>query len=361
MTTADGDAANSSDGSPTVDAGLDHADVASDVSSKTDVATDVPVEASPDVPVSGNPPDAPDAREVGGDVDADADAAEAGGDSKDAGPVVPPCDLSKPYGNITLVRGLESPAGKYSALVTFSPDELTAYFGSNRGGATSVYVATRGARTAAFLTPSWVPNVNKADTHSTGPTVTADGLTMYFETFRSLHTTIWVSKRDTTDALWSLPVIASALSPDDGTSDGRPYVSADGKVVYFHSSRVTNTSLHIMRAEMGPNGFGKPVLASVPAYPAWDVEPVVSSDDLTLFYGSNRSGDGAQGGYDIWSSHRASTSEPFPEPVNVKELNTTDDDMPSWISPDSCRFYFEHRNEGTLYVASKPGFVVPER
>jgi hypothetical protein len=47
----------------------------------------------------------------------------------------------------------------------------------------------------------------------------------------------------------------------------------------------------------------------------------LSADDLTLYYGSNRSG--GKGGLDIWSVTRGAVGGAWGPPVNVTEVNTT--------------------------------------
>jgi hypothetical protein len=52
---------------------------------------------------------------------------------------------------------------------------------------------------------------------------------------------------------------------------------------------------------------------------------------------------------------RASTSDTFDPPVDVRELNTGDREWPSWVSPDRCRIYF-NRQAGSflkIYVAER--------
>ena len=40
---------------------------------------------------------------------------------------------------------------------------------------------------------------------------------------------------------------------------------------------------------------------------------------------------------------RASRVVSFDPPVNVQELNTADEEFPSWISPENCRIYFSRK------------------
>jgi hypothetical protein len=42
-------------------------------------------------------------------------------------------------------------------------------------------------------------------------------------------------------------------------------------------------------------------------------------------------------------ARRASRSDAWGTPVNVRELNTPGEDFPTWASPDGCRLYFTRR------------------
>jgi hypothetical protein len=52
---------------------------------------------------------------------------------------------------------------------------------------------------------------------------------------------------------------------------------------------------------------------------------------------------------------RASRTASFSAPVNVEELNTANEDLPGWLSPDLCRLYFTS-NGGSgrkIFVAAR--------
>jgi hypothetical protein len=88
---------------------------------------------------------------------------------------------------------------------------------------------------------------------------------------------------------------------------------------------------------------------------SFEVQPVASADDLTLYFGSGRLTGGTQGGIDIWVASRKSTDDDFGPPVDVSEVNTSDDESPGWVSADGCRLYF-HRWSGfvgRIFVASR--------
>jgi hypothetical protein len=68
-----------------------------------------------------------------------------------------------------------------------------------------------------------------------------------------------------------------------------------------------------------------------------DSDAVVSADELTLFFTSDRAG--GVGSNDIWMATRTTTADPFGAPVNVQVLNTAGLDSIGWVSTDGCVVY----------------------
>ena len=71
------------------------------------------------------------------------------------------------------------------------------------------------------------------------PNIRQDGLEIFFYSNRtggSGGNDLWTATRDTVDAPWSTPV---NLGPTVNTSasDNQPYLSADGRTLFFSSSR----------------------------------------------------------------------------------------------------------------------------
>ena len=81
----------------------------------------------------------------------------------------------------------------------------------------------------------------------------------------------------------------------------------------------------------------------------------LSADRLTLYFSSRRSP--SLGRSDIWSVTRASTTAPFGAPTQelLQGINSAEDDLVSWISPDNCRLYFSsfRGNGNQLFVATR--------
>ncbi len=148
---------------------------------------------------------------------------------------------------------------------------------------------------------------------------------------------------------------------NSSAGEGAPSISADGLSLYFASLRpggygssdiwaTTRTTVSDPWRE--PVNLGPAVNSS-----AWDGELSISSDGLSLYFGSQRSG--GQGMTDIWAATRASASDPWEEAVNLGPMvNSTRDDVDTTISADGLSLYIESNRAGAhggtdLWVARR--------
>jgi hypothetical protein len=237
-----------------------------------------------------------------------------------------------------------------------SPNELTIYFASDRAspGQDQLFMATRPTVTDAFGAPTQIDELASAGL-TLSPTVTPDGLTMFFESTRiGGDFQIFQTSRDTLGSPWQRPKTVDTI--DIGSQAvpnqvGAPYV-VPGGALYFHE--LVNMLHDIFRADsLGIRDLSGALRGTEVA------QPVVSDDELTMFFASTRPdpGGNTQGGYDIWIETRASVDDDFGSPSVVQEVSSARDDGPTWISPDGCRLYFQRAGGGILtriYVAQKP-------
>ena len=236
-----------------------------------------------------------------------------------------------------------------------TPDELTIYFYSDRSGNADIFTATRASRTATFGTPLAAAGVNTTASEA-WPTLTADGLTMFFESTRSGPYQVLVATRTTLVAQFSAGAPVANLNA--GPTDGQPFVLPDESALYFVTNRTgTSGGLDLYRAARGVGGqFGVPAPVSTVNTPSNEYAPVATSDELAIYFSSNRAGSLTKGNSDIWMARRASPTANFDPPVDVQELNTPDEEWPDWMSPDRCRMYFTRNVSGTartIYVAER--------
>ncbi len=261
----------------------------------------------------------------------------------DAYPAPPPLEFGTPVNLGPNINTSSRDAGP-----TISADGCTIYFGSERAGGYGdydVYVATRESTDS-----EWGPAVNLGPSVNTayldGPwSISADGLSLYLVSNRAGgygDFDLWVTKRATTATPWGTPV---NLGPTVNTiyADNDPSISADGLSLYFDSTR--------------PGGYGTSDLwvttrtnLSAPWGPAVNLgltvncsyseyQPSISADGLLLFFASNRP-DGL-GPDDIYVTTRASVSDPWGPPVNLgPPVNTSYDEWCAYISGDGSTLYF---------------------
>lgn len=251
----------------------------------------------------------------------------------------PRCNKSAPFQSPVKVSELNTAASDEGGYLT--PDELTIYFDSTRAPSQGLYdivVATRANRTDMFGNVTAVAGVNDAG-HQRRPNVTEDGLTLFAMIGSAPNYELAIATRaNTSDAFGALAPIAEINST---TNDEPGSILPDGSVIYFGSDRSGNGNYDLYRSSRGPNGvFGPPLPVSGVDLNLPDSEessPVITADELTLFFASNRAGE--SGGGDIYMATRTSTADGFGEPINLQTINTAMSDVPQWVSPDSCVLY----------------------
>jgi hypothetical protein len=254
----------------------------------------------------------------------------------------------------------------FNASARLSQDEGTIYFTSARTNKLLIYFATRagvgtpGAR-APFSVPTLLPNVNPPNQQLFSPTVSPDG--------KTLAAVLRTDDRDggntdagTTDSLVQSvrtavgtpfpPATISGFSfmemgANAGTN-GSPYLVTSNRL-YFSSTRSGNGDLFVGDNTQNGQWIEQAPLLALNDNSAIEDFPVVSSDELTIYFASNRRT--MNGNMEIYRSSRAKPSDVFEIPVVVPELAGTGSNVPTWISPDLCRLYFSR--DKALFVATR--------
>ncbi len=252
-----------------------------------------------------------------------------------------PCNLGSPFAAAQPVDFTGFLGSRADGRLT--ADELSIYLTSN----SDLDVASRGVRTDSFSTPVALSDLNSSslDSH---PSVTGNGLTIFFDSDRAGSSHVYSATRASMTSAFNAPQQEVAL--DAVGIAGHPYISPAGTALYFRAE-VAPGDGQIFRASRSGGVVAAPQVMS-PFNTSFDEsDPVATANDLTVFFASTRTG-GSEGGRDIWVAQRASTSDPFGAPRNLQELNTFEDERPSFVSADGCRLYFG-RGEG-MYVAERP-------
>jgi hypothetical protein len=258
------------------------------------------------------------------------------------------CDLNKDFGAPTPIAELNSASDDRTP--TLTPDGLTVYFASDRPGGSGrldIYVATRASRTAPWGTPTPLPGVNTAGDESR-PALTADGLSLYAEI---RPTTQWsVAKATRASAQDRFGTLQPEPALNHEGFDSSPSVLPDASAIYYASER--GETINIYRANRSSGVWAIPAVltgADLNSSGQTEAYPLVSADDLTLYYASDRP-TSPGGAFNLFIAKRASVTAPFKDPVPIAELNTNDDEIPGWISSDGCEIWFSRGTPPTRQI-----------
>ena len=309
--------------------------------------------STPSTPDAGGPDTATTSSSSGSpssDASSDGDAAE------------PECDLTKEFGAKVPVSGVL----QGGATARLSADELVIYYTDFGGvistnGSAEIVVGTRKTRNDAFGDFHGAGAINTSDVEQQ-PALTVDGTTIFF--YRGGIFTATLADGGLFGAAAS-PLAGDVNQP--GAFNATPFPDATGARLYFASDRIDAgfghpTSIYV--AERGDAGDYTNVkrLAELDTAVSPNASvggPVLSQDGKTLYYGGSRTDLGGDGSTDIYVATRPDTSQVFGSIRRVKELATSGDEAPDWISPDGCRLYLTYRVMGgsgptAIYVATRP-------
>ena len=200
-----------------------------------------------------------------------------------------------------------------------------------------------------FGTPANLgPNINtdSGEGGSGGLSISADGLSLYFDSNRSGgsgYADLWVATRITTDDDWDESVNLGSVV-NGSSQDVSPSISADGLSLYFSSNRpgaVGDMDLWVATRETTTDDWGQPSnLGPVVNSSAADYMSHISVDGLMLYFSSTRPG--GFGLRDLWMTTRATTGDDWSEPVNLgPTVNTSSNERRMWMSSDSLTLFFQ--------------------
>jgi hypothetical protein len=216
-------------------------------------------------------------------------------------------------------------------------DLLELYFNRN----SDIYVTKRASISDPWDTPVVVAELSSADTETT-PEVTYDGLTIYVASNRAGGlggNDIWMSTRASRTAAWGMPVHVPELSST--SADGAATLT-DPLVIMIDSDRGGSLDILIAQRTSPMATFGAPQLVTPLDTTESEGNPMLASDKLTVYFDSNRTGDG-----ELFVATRTSPTGAFGMPAQITELSTASAESDPWISPDARTMLFTSNRDGT--------------
>jgi hypothetical protein len=110
-----------------------------------------------------------------------------------------------------------------------TPDRLGLYYARDL----NIAFASRADPTADFAFVRELDEINASPT-DTGPTITADGLELFFDSYRNGPAAIFTATRPDTGSPFSgLTELTELPMVTNGTAAGSPEISADGRTLYY--------------------------------------------------------------------------------------------------------------------------------
>jgi hypothetical protein len=252
------------------------------------------------------------------------------------------------FGTPAKVPNVNSSAHEHNPSI--SADGLSLYFISTRPGGIGgrdIWVTTR-----ETTDEDWGEPVNIGSTINTpvgeyGVSISSDGLSLYFDTRQfgasGAVDDLWVATRATTDEDWGNPLI---LGPTVNISADEcyPSVSSDGLAVYFCSNRSGGIGAYDLwvttRVTTDDNWIAPVNLGPTVNSSYGEADPGISSDGLVLFFSSGTR-PGGYGDGDIWMTRRATTNDNWDEAVNLgRPVNSAAwETCPNVSADGSCLFF----------------------
>lgn len=208
---------------------------------------------------------------------------------------------------------------------SISPDGLTLAFNSFRTGNQQIYLATRNNTSEGFGEPEMLPAPVNSPGIDSCPTITRGGR-LYFTSTRGEPGDLFVTRLGPKG--WSDPERLGPAVNNPGTVEESASIYEDdqGREVLVFSRRPAGPFV-------GPGGKiyqsidGAPatLVAGGPHSSSSDNRPSVSHDGRTIFWDSQRSG-----GPHVWYATRSNTSEPWGQAVQLNQFGTATRPYSSW-------------------------------
>jgi len=271
----------------------------------------------------------------GGNGGSGGSSAGNGGSGGSGGGSVVGCSQFGAFGAPERVGGLPTSIGIGP---TLSDDALTLLFVS--GNPYDVFSATRAnTSTHTFGNVVSLDAVNSSGTEAT-PFLADGGLTLLLASDRpandGLNDLMIATRASASDPFGTPTTIANVNSSGVELA---PQLSTDGLRLYFSSDRSNNDrDIYVASRVSRSDGFSTPTRVSGLNTQSQEFGPTLRGDELEVLIASDRNG--GQGSMDIWRSVRATSADPFDQPVNLAIVNSSGYETDPRLSPDGTELFF---------------------
>jgi Tol biopolymer transport system component len=246
-----------------------------------------------------------------------------------------------------------------------SADGLTIYFSTFRdanslGLQSEIYRAARPSKQQSFGAPARMLELSSSSDETLS--MTNDGLTAFLVTGRPGGkglSDIWKAERAAPSVPWSNDLFFPSVGTAAQEWDARP--SADGLRLYFSSEGyVANKQVIMVVARpdrASPFGSSYSPLAGIDdSYQSNSADATLSPDQRVLVFCSDRPG--GTGLTDLWYAVREGNTERFSTPQPLPQINSAQRDQDPFISADGTELYFSSDRPPALELGDNEIFRV---
>jgi Tol biopolymer transport system component len=234
---------------------------------------------------------------------------------------------------------------------------LGSYYEEARGGAGATGGQAGNAGNSGnlptFSSAVVIESLQANGSTTTDPSVTGDGLELFFMSTRSGNKNIWHSIRSKVSADWEEPEVVSELSTDSTESNLK--ISEDGLELWFFSDRDRSlgTIWHATRTTRTSTFSIPEVVPETLDEGSSEVSACPSTEETFAITSANI--DGKTNGYDLLGMSRSDSFSRFGEKQVLKNVNSSEDDFDPWLSVDGLWLVFHSNRNGTddLFFASR--------
>ncbi|HVT08310.1 MAG TPA: hypothetical protein VHO67_12705 [Polyangia bacterium] len=174
---------------------------------------------------------------------------------------------------------------------------------------------------AAFSPPTLVPGLrgDTIDVHD--PSLTADELEIYLSSDTDAVSDIWTSTRASASAAWSPAVLQADLSSPGNDAD--PDVAPDGLTIYFSSDRAGDGyRLYVSRRAARGQPWDPPQPVTGLGVSTMDTGPTVDPSESTMVFASQRNTSDAH----LYRASRPDPQGPWTDVTPLDEINSSRQD-----------------------------------